>query len=205
MNSAIDNEIEKALDFIIDHHDLHMRWLNTLSYLEHIGSRKILKTQSSEYTDQNTLRHAAEEARHAYIFKKMTEKLKNGSSDYTKESMLCGYSANRYFQSLDAMVLKKLKNEKNYTRLCYLYVTTLVEERAGWLYPLYQKCLEKKKSAVDISGIIKEEERHLEEMHDGIKMMDKSILDEFRLEEEKFFKKYLNSLNLYLNREAVGV
>src|SRR5690606_38165197 len=40
---------------------LHARLLNTLSLLEHLGSRKIIATQQSPAIDQPTLRHVAEE------------------------------------------------------------------------------------------------------------------------------------------------
>ncbi|MDH5656189.1 MAG: hypothetical protein OEZ34_09790 [Spirochaetia bacterium] len=195
--------METILEKIIEKPDLHVRWLNTLSFLEHVGSRKILKTQSSDYTDPNTLRHAAEEARHAYFFKKVIDKIQPELPDYSRDNLLCGFSANRYFQSLDAMVHKKMKNQKDAARLCYLYVTTLVEERAGWLYPIYQKALEKMNSPVNISGIIQEEERHLEEMHNGLEDMDKNILDEFLREEERYFQRYYESLSKYLAEREV--
>ena len=193
-----DANLEKTLEYIIEHPGLHARWLNTLSYLEHVGSRKILKTQSSDTTDENTLRHAAEEARHAYQFKKMIEKLGSNIQDYSSEKMLCGFSANRYFQSLDSIVKKKIYKDKKSSRICYLYVTALVEERAGSLYPLYQKVLKKMNSPVDLSNIIKEEERHLEEMYNGINEIDTGLMQEFRREENKLFNRYLENLIKYL-------
>ena len=167
--------MENTLEVIIENEDLHRRWLNTLSYLEHIGSRKIIKTQSSAHTDENTLRHAAEEARHAYLFKKMIEKIGTGTENYASDSLLCGFSANRYFQSLDSLVKKKIKTGNGSSRICYLYVTALIEERAGWLYPLYQKVLKKMNSPIDLASIIIEEERHLLEMHDGINELDSDL------------------------------
>ena len=45
----------------------HAKWLNTLAYLEHIGSRKIIKSQNSLRLDLHMLQHIAEEARHAFL------------------------------------------------------------------------------------------------------------------------------------------
>lgn len=186
--------IEETLETIIESPELHAKWLNTLSFLEHIGSRKILKTQSSDKTSPEILRHAAEEARHAYIFKKMIDKTGLKSEDYSISSMLCGGAANRYFQGLDGMVKRTLKEKSISKDMCYYYVTALIEERAGWLYPVYQKCLEKKKSPVDISNIIKEEERHLDEMHTELSGIDPSVMKEFRKKEESLFQTYYEKL-----------
>ena len=186
--------IQETLEYIIKSDELHARWLNTLSFLEHIGSRKILKTQSSNTTKTEVLRHAAEEARHAYIFKKLIEKTGLQIEDYKRDSMLCGGSANRYFQGLDGMVKKKLKELNIPRAMCYYYVTALIEERAGWLYPIYQECLEKMKSSIDISNIIKEEERHLEEMHTGISGIEESVMEYFRKKESDLFNIYFSKL-----------
>jgi hypothetical protein len=128
----------------------------------------------------------------------MIEKIGKEAENYSYDSLLCGFSANRYFQSLDAMVKKRMKTKKNFSRICYLYVTALIEERAGWLYPLYQKSLLRKNSPIDLSGIIKEEERHLAEMHDGLGELEEEIMIEFRKQEEIYFDRYHQSLLKYL-------
>ena len=48
-------------------HHLHRRWLETLSYLESCGHRKIAFYQPPRNASLSLLKHAAEEARHAYF------------------------------------------------------------------------------------------------------------------------------------------
>ena len=49
---------------------LHAKWLNTLSFMENAGARKISACENAETTDLIQLKHAAEEHRHAYYLKK---------------------------------------------------------------------------------------------------------------------------------------
>lgn len=92
---------------IIQDQKIHSRWLNTISFLEHIGSRKILATQSGFAVGEMILRHASEETRHAHFFKRMSERISPGTCpDYQMGNLHCGFSAFLYFQRLDGMVLK---------------------------------------------------------------------------------------------------
>lgn len=101
--------IRSFLETIIQEPKRHSRWLNTISFLEHIGSRKILATQSGIGTGEMILRHASEEARHAHFFKRMSERISPGSCpDYQTGNLHCGFSAFLYFQRLDGTVLKNL-------------------------------------------------------------------------------------------------
>ena len=54
------------------------QWLffNTLSYMEHIGSYKIMATQCSDVLDYPTLKHLNEETGHAVFFKRHAERHK---------------------------------------------------------------------------------------------------------------------------------
>ena len=55
------DSIPKVLSDIVANETNHALWLNTLSLLEHLGSRKILLTQSSEETSEMILKHATEQ------------------------------------------------------------------------------------------------------------------------------------------------
>lgn len=202
-------EIENLLDRIIADPSTHAKWLNTLSFLEHVGTRKIHKTQSRPDMTDLILRHASEEARHAHFFKRMADRMDStATGDYQFDSMLTGYSAYRYFQSLDSMVEKKLlkengkQSEKTKSKAdpfaCYLYVTTLIEERAGWLYPIYESRLKNAGSDISLASVIQEEERHLEDMYNALRTTQpdwKEMMDYFLEEEKALFQKYENSLS----------
>ena len=142
-------EIKEVLEAIVMNNEHHARWLNVLSYLEYIGSRKIFKTQDPEIMNETILQHASDEARHAYHLKTMIEKLNVTSIEsYKSGSMLAGYAANRYFQSLDSLVKNDISKDviphANSGYICYLYVSLIIEIRANWMYDVYAKVLKKK-------------------------------------------------------------
>jgi hypothetical protein len=57
------NPIETAIAAIVVDKKLHARWLNTFSYLEYIGFRKIVKSQMAEALTNKVISHALEEGR----------------------------------------------------------------------------------------------------------------------------------------------
>ena len=198
----MDEKIQRLLDHLIQDPFLHARWLNTLSFMEHVGTRKIHKTQSGPALTDIVLQHASEEARHALFFKKVAEKVSPGfCPNYEKDTLLAGYSAYRYFQSLDSMARKKFSGKKKgpgrEAFLCYLYVTTLIEERAGWLYPLYEKALKSGRAEFSIDSIIREEEGHLKTMYEVMTKEDpgwESSMKEFREKEAELFDRLIVSV-----------
>lgn len=195
-------EIDSLITEIVSSPELHSRWLNTLSLLEHIGSRKIHTSQSGPLLSEMVLRHASEEARHAAYFKKLALKIKPSSThSFEKDSLLCGFSAVSYFQKLDISVERSFGRENipKHTKsfLCYLYVTKLIEERAGSVYEIYDQILDQRQLGISVKGIIKEEESHLSEMDSNLSALDpkfESRTLEFREKEEKLFQKYFQNL-----------
>ncbi|EPG67221.1 hypothetical protein EHQ27_10790 [Leptospira wolffii] len=206
--SVTAQEIDSLLSKIVLSRDLHFKWLNTLSLLEHIGSRKIHHTQTGYSVTEMVLRHAAEEARHAAFFKKLALKIDpDGPKDFPKDSLLAGFSAISYFQKLDSCVDRSLTDEdfrgKTRTFLCYLYVTKMIEERAGLVYEIYDRILEENKIGISIGGIIKEEENHLFEMNSCLSQLDPKFQERsefFRQKEDALFKKYYQNI-----KHRVGV
>lgn len=90
----------------------HAKFLNTLSMLEHMGSRKIMVSQSKfpETMSCDTLQHLAEEARHAYFFKRHAERI-NGAAmpGWVDGNTMARVPAAIYFGRLDAGISKKLQ------------------------------------------------------------------------------------------------
>ena len=68
-------QLKDILNTIIPSAELHSKWLNSLSMMENTGARKISKYEHPVFTDIIVLKHAAEEARHAYYLKKQIGKL----------------------------------------------------------------------------------------------------------------------------------
>lgn len=201
--------IRSFLKKIIQNGRQHSRWLNTISFLEHIGSRKILATQSGFAMGEMILRHASEEARHAHFFKRMSERVSPGSCpDYQTENLHCGFSAFNYFQRLDGMVLKNLNASgfrgKKQSFLSYLYVTHLIEERADFLYQEYDRILEENGIPVSLKAILKEEESHLAEMRSALDREDSEFTTRYALFQEKEEKNYLKFEQSLLKSVGLG-
>ncbi|MCB1174693.1 MAG: rubrerythrin [Leptospiraceae bacterium] len=193
------------LEAVIGCPSIHARWLNTLSLLEFMGSRKIARSLSGAFCDEQRLRHLAEEARHAHFFKRAIERIPQAPvlQGYTVEQTLSRTAAALYFHGLDARVKHRLQevcatmDDNSFTELCYLYVTTLVEERAARVYPLYDSILEKHGIPVRLQGIIGEEDRHLAAMHASLARQPDhrdELLSELRLMEEGLFARFFAAL-----------
>lgn len=168
---------QALLDSMTQTPTTHALWLNTLSFMEHIGCRKIIKSQNSERLTEMVLEHAAEEARHALFFKRLSLKVKpDFCKTYESQFLILGENCEKYFQTLDTETEKFLSNQTleslKLSFLTYLYVTLLVEERAMDLYHTYQKVISTKKLNLNLKPLITEEEKHLEEMNLCLKKLD---------------------------------
>jgi hypothetical protein len=150
------------LNRIIPHAPLHGRFLNTLSMLEHMGSRKIMATQQGEGIDQATLKHVAEEAHHAYFMKRQAEKTATRPLEFCAADLLAPAAARMYFQRLEAGLVRALGRES--THATYLYMSLIVEFRALWFYRLYQQALTRFRSALSLKRVLGEEQNHLGEV-----------------------------------------
>lgn len=160
---------DNLIDILKDNH-LHARWLNTLSFMENAGARKISASEDREKVNLIILKHAAEEHRHAYYLKKQIAKLGEGLCENYEDQYLIAPKASKYYlNNLDVQVCKYLKNSlglksNDLKFAAYLLVTYAIELRADELYPVYQDALTAIESKVTVKSIILEEEGHLEEM-----------------------------------------
>ncbi len=152
----------------------HARFLNTLSLLEHIGSRKILTSQSRGPLDCETLKHLAEEARHAFFFKRTAEKVAKRTLDYSDTDAVTPASARMYFGRLDAAVNNALGIDVS-AEIPYLYVSMIVELRAIWTYRLYHEVLKESGLNISLKGLLAEEELHLPQMADRLSRLGEDV------------------------------
>ncbi len=173
-------EISLVIKNIVADNQLHAKWLNTLSYMENAGAKKISASEDKENVNLIILKHAAEEHRHAYYLKKQLSKLgDNICKTYHNEFLLAPTNSKYYLQMLDILVCRYLKNELNLKGkelkfAAYLLVTYAIEVRADELYPVYQNALDEAGSKVNVKSIILEEEGHLEEMLNQLKDFSKN-------------------------------
>jgi bacterioferritin (cytochrome b1) len=163
-------QLNTILSTIVNDHVLHTKWLNTLSYMENAGAKKISAAEHKEEVTLLILKHAAEEHRHAYYLKKQLAKLdENACKTYRNTELLAPNHTRFYLNTLDVNVCRYLKQHFNLSGYdlkfaAYLFVTYAIEVRADELYPIYQEILTAKESRVTVKSIILEEEGHLEEM-----------------------------------------
>jgi hypothetical protein len=161
------NRLEAILATIVADSTLHARWLNTFSFLEYVGFRKIVKSQRAETLGIAVLTHALEEGRHALGLRKIAVKLGGpGFDSYAPETMLCGEEAEGYFQDLDAAcdVAFSDRPEAERTKLAYATVTALVERRALDVYAAYKRAIGDSEIARKLEGLLAEEVKHLGEV-----------------------------------------
>ena len=172
----LEMKLHKIIQTIIQEDKLHARFLNTLSLMENTGARKISASEHKTKVSYLMLKHASEEARHAFYLKKQISKVAQIADypTYENEYILAPFASFTYLHSLDIQVCRYLKNSLKLQSdplkyAAYLLVTYSIEVRADALYPIYQNELEKAKSKVNVKSIIMEEEGHLAEMIDQLK------------------------------------
>jgi hypothetical protein len=101
--------MKTILKRIIEDKEIYARFLNTLSLLEYVGARKILKSQSQDHIDEKVLAHISEELRHAQVLKRVALKNAPGiCQTYAPAALFCGKEAFQYFQAVDQAVEKIL-------------------------------------------------------------------------------------------------
>jgi hypothetical protein len=187
---------------------LHARWLNSLSMVENTGARKISKYEHPVHTNLIELKHAAEEARHAYYLKKQIDKLKGEiCPDYSFEYLLVPIESHHYLNLLDIEACRYLKNTMNLhgrelKHGAYLLVTYSIEVRADMLYGIYQDALTRHDSKVNVKSIIAEEEGHLEEMQKMLKAFHpqwQSLAEDMCRVENRLFTAWINAIDKAYN------
>lgn len=168
--------MREILTKIVLDRGLHEKWLNTLSFMENAGARKISACEDPLHVGIVQLKHAAEEHRHAYYLKKQIQKL-DGDAHRQSFELLAPVYTRQYLHNLDMQCTRYLKkhfglvgNPLKYAS--YLFVTYAIEIRADALYPAYQDVLTAQRSKITVKSIIAEEEGHLEEMITMLALFD---------------------------------
>ncbi len=190
-------------DSIVQNSKLHAKWLNSLSMMENTGARKISKYEDPVHTGIIVLKHAAEEARHAYYLKKQIAKLDaDACPDYSYPFLLAPVETHHYLNLLDVETCRYLKNKLKLSGRAlmhgaYLLVTYAIEVRADMLYGIYQEALTRHQSKVNVKSIIAEEEGHLEEMQRMLTGFDANwqrLSDDICKIEDKLFLQWIQAV-----------
>src|ERR1700749_527881 len=106
------SEFKAVINTIVAQPEIHAKWLNSLSMMENTGARKISRYQHPVHTDLVVLKHAAEEARHAYYLKKLiTRIVPEGYPDYSFAYLLAPVESYRYLHRLDTETSRYLQGK----------------------------------------------------------------------------------------------
>lgn len=201
-------DIHQVIRHIVQQDQLHAKWLNTLSFMENAGARKISQCEHSTKVDIIQLKHAAEEHRHAYYLKKQIGKLSTDlCKTYDDKYLIAPRYTRQYLHQLDIKSCRYLKDTFN---LCgpalkhaaYLFVTYAIEVRADQLYPIYQHTLDLEQSKVMVKSIILEEEGHLEEMTAQLQLFSpywERYAEDIQAIEQGLYKEWISAIGSYIN------
>jgi hypothetical protein len=200
------NCLDELIGQIVADPALHARWLNTFSYLEYVGFRKIVKSQRAEVLTAAILGHACEEGRHALGLKKLAVKLGGADFDsYVPEVLLCGEEAEAYFQDLDQFCDEAFadRSAEERVKLSYCYVTWLVERRALDVYGIYKTALGDSEIARKLAGLLAEETKHLADVEALLQAGDPAFATrskEFEAVENSLYQGFIGALTKVLAR-----
>lgn len=201
-----ENCLEGLIGQIVADPALHARWLNTFSFLEYVGFRKIVKSQRAEALTAGILGHACEEGRHALGLKKLAMKLGGAAFDsYAPDVLLCGEEAEAYFQDLDQFCDEAFadRSAEERVRLAYGYVTWLIERRALSVYGVYRNALGDSEIARKLGGLLAEETKHLTDIEAFLQAFDPQFArrsKELEAVETALYEGFLTSLTRALTQ-----
>ncbi len=205
-------ELKKVINKIVSSPELHAKWLNSLSMMENTGAKKISASEHDVLVDEIVLKHAAEEARHAYYLKSQIKKTGfDGCKTYQMDELLAPIQSFQYLHALDTSISRYLKEKLDYSGnklkyAAYLLVTYAIEERADELYPIYEEALKAIESKISVRMIVVEEQGHLEEM---IQQMDEFFDDwkahgEYALSiENRLFERWISAIEKSIEKQPL--
>lgn len=195
-------KLTALLKKIIRDEVLHAKWLNTLSYLENCGARKIAACEHPTLVKEEMLKHASEEFRHSHYLKKQIRKVSLLElPTFSITSILGGMKTIQYLNKLDLLTSQFLikdcfLDKYEAKKIAYFLVTYAIELRAQEFYPAYEQVLREHNSKVYVKSIILEEDEHLEEMQKGIANLPSGL--EYAKKvcsfEHSLFKDWIDSL-----------
>lgn len=206
----MNTSFQSLLTQIVANDQAHARWLNSLSLMENTGARKISRYEHPVYTNITVLKHAAEEARHAYYLKKQISKLgEDLCPDYSFDYLLAPLHSYQYLRQLDIEACRYLYRKGLEGRAlqdaAYILVTYAIEVRADELYGIYQDVLTEAGSKVNVKSIILEEAGHLEEMTRMLEVFDPNwqpIAADVCAIEDKLYQEWLTAVEAVLELEG---
>ncbi len=199
--NTIEN-LNHFLEYVVNHSDIHAKWLNTLSLMENTGARKIAAGEHPLNTDISMLQHAAEEFRHAFYLKKQIAKTQVELHDYSFHNLLNPIGSYHYIRTLDVDISQYLKSQhglkgRDLIFGAYILVTYAIEVRADDLYPQYEEALRKAGSKITVRPLIFDEQGHLEQIQKQMKTFFKNwneVAEFAEKAEQRLFQEWMEEV-----------
>lgn len=206
-NAAFAGRLDALIAGVTRVQDRHARFLNTLSMLEHMGSRRIMLTRGAGNLDQTTLKHMADESRHAFFFKRQADRFAGRSLGYVDADMIAPASARMYFRRLEARIAADARNDPDPSRVTYLYMSLIVEVRAIWAFAVYQMRLDRAAIKLSLKSLLAEEQGHFAAMEEGLERAGAASperIGRFLAIERALFARLLSGLEAAVRPEVVA-
>jgi hypothetical protein len=203
--------LAQLLDRIIPSPRDHARMLNTLSRLEYVGVRKMLKSRRAEALDLDGLEHLLDETVHALRLKKAALAVaaddRRAVTTYGDGDTLAGDAGERYLQGVDHCAEAALADlpEPARAEANYLLSSAAIEVRAQAFYPLYEARLKAHGAPVSVAAILRDEDRHLAEMTARLEASVprwRERLEQVLEEEERLFGGFVAGLQAAVGERA---
>lgn len=184
----------------------HYLWLRSLSYLEYIGYRKMVKALQYQEVNRGVYRHLSDEIQHSYLLKELAEKSFEGRFFHVPLEDKYIQCAESYFQDIDQAVHDWVAGLGQGERpfLCYLLTSYLIEKRAMVVYPQYYAQAPENSFKLILQKIIKDEREHLNYLQDHLTQLPESPAFEsceVWPYEARRFEKYLGEFTQCLSRD----
>lgn len=195
-NQPFAERLSALLKAITTDDDQFPRFLNTLSMMEHMGARRIMLTQGAGALNQETLKHMAEETRHAFFYKRQAERFAKRSMNYTDEDTIAPSFARMYFKRLESHIAQTVKDDADPLTTAYLYMSMIIEFRAVWGFAILQDALDDAGRKLSLKSLLAEEQGHLEDMESRLQALDESTVERVRAfldKENALFQRLLSA------------
>lgn len=172
----------------------HACFLNSLATLEGYGAKKIAGYVRPHQASLELLQHASEEARHAFMFRRLAVRLGGGQKTFLSAK------SRRLLDRLELGIARLLHQRRlspeKIRQGCYLLTTYAIELRAKSFYRVYEEILQETSSRISIRSILAEEENHLGQMTRELAAAPEysEVMDETMVIEDRLFSEWVVEL-----------
>ncbi len=166
------DRLASLMPIVIKDDQLHARWLNTFSYLEYVGFRKIIKSQRARRAEPRLSQPRAGGRRPRLSAQEHGgEGRRQGISISTRRRPCSARRQRAPISKISIMVATRNSpacRMSERAKIVYLYVTWLIERRALDVYGRYKEALGASPLSEQLDELLDEEVGHLRQVEAGL-------------------------------------